>query len=82
MMLQLFLLKEIIIDFIFWFRSQDVTNNVLRNADLTEKRETFKNKIYYHISKMSKQIIAFGNLEIETQISSSQKPNFVRTCTY
>ena len=44
MMLQLFLLKEIIIDFIFWFRSQDVTNNVLRNADLTEKRETFKNK--------------------------------------
>ena len=47
-----------------------------------KKEKHLKTKIYYHISKMSKQIIAFGNLEIETQISSSQKPNFVRTCTY
>ena len=52
--------------------SQDVTNNLLRNADLTEKRGTFKNiKIYHHISKMSQQIIGVGNIEIETQISSS-----------
>ena len=30
--------------FHFWYMSQDVTNNLLRNADLTEKRRTFKNK--------------------------------------
>ena len=58
--------------FHFWYMSQDVTNNLLRNADLTEKRRTFKNiKIYHYISKMSQQIIGVGNIEIETQISSS-----------
>ena len=39
-------------------------------------------KIYHHISKMNKQIIEVGNTENETQNSSSQKSNFVRTCTY
>ena len=27
--------------FDFWYMNQDVTNNLLRNADLTEKRGTF-----------------------------------------
>ena len=69
--------------FHFWYMNQDVTNNLSRNVDMTEKRGTFKNiHIYHHISKMSKQIIAFGNIEIETKVSSSQKSNFVRTCIY
>ena len=31
---------------------------------------------------MRKEIIGVGNIETETQISSSQKSNFVRACTY
>ena len=39
-MLQLFLLKEMFIEFIFWYMNKDKTTNLLRNADLTEKSET------------------------------------------
>ena len=69
--------------FHFWYMNQDVTNNLSRNVDVTEKRGTFKNiHIYHHRSKMSKQIIGFDNIETEAKVSSSQKSNFVRTCTY
>ena len=37
MLLQLFLLKEMIIEFIFLHISKDEAINLLRNADLTEK---------------------------------------------
>ena len=37
--------------------------NLLQNADLTEKREVLQKN--YHIYKMGKEIITFGNTEVE-----------------
>ena len=46
--------------------SKDEAINLLKNADLTEKSEALKTmKIYYHIWKRSKEIIDFGNIEIQ-----------------
>ena len=64
-MLSMLLLKEMIIEFFFciWVRWSHI-----RKVDLTEKSGILLNiKVYYHIYKMGKEIIRFGDVTIEKQ---------------
>ena len=45
---------------------KDEAINVLKNANLTEKRRNLQNIIFlYHAQKMGKEIIIFGDIENE-----------------
>ena len=57
------------------FISKNEAVNLLQNADVTEKVEHDKrSKIHFYIKKTDKEILTFGNIEIEQNLNRHKTP--------
>ena len=64
MALPLLLLKQMVLEFIYGM-SKNKAVNLLRNSDLTGKRNTLEHKNLISHIKMGKEVITYCNTEIK-----------------